>query len=70
MRSFILNPDAKLTVNGPVEINVNSNLSFDDRVILTVSSINNIKIYTNDPVFSIGKWYSKAMFSPRMRELH
>lgn len=60
MRSFILNPDAKLTINGPVEINVNSSLSLDDRVILTVSSINNAKIYTNDTFFSIGEMTFKG----------
>ena len=49
------NADTKLTINGPVEINVDSNLSFDDRVTMTVSSINNVKIYTNDPVVSFGE---------------
>lgn len=60
MGSFILDTDAKLTVNDTVEINVNSDFSINDRVILTVSSINNLKIYTNDPVFSIGEMTFKG----------
>ena len=60
MASLIFRTDAKLTINGTVNLNVNNNLLFDDRVTMTVSSINNVNIYTNSSQISFGEMTFKG----------
>jgi hypothetical protein len=60
MASLIFRTDARLTINGTVNFNVNNNLLFDDRVTMTVSSINNVNIYTNSSQISFGEMTFKG----------